>query len=94
VDSAEGLVTEVIARHATADQATKYIYGVKQGETAAIYRTDLLRAVIYPNSDYTVSYDSNRTLASDDVTAGNDRVEYDYTRTRGRSPRRTERDDP
>jgi hypothetical protein len=45
----------LIARNGTTgDQTTKYVYGVKQGETAPIYRSDLLRAVIYPDADDTV----------------------------------------
>ena len=62
-------------RQHTGDQTTTYVYGTSTGGiTPAVYRNDLLRAEIYPDSDDPTSLTSNGT----DGTY--DRVEYKYNR--------------
>jgi len=58
----------------TGNQTTTYVYGSSVGGvTPEIYRSDLLRAVIYPDSDDT-------TALGDGTDGVYDRVEYRYNR--------------
>ncbi len=73
----DGEVSTLTAKNSTTnDQVTQYIYGtaVGGGFTPLIYRNDLLRAVIYPDSDDPTTLDGNGT---DGVY---DRVEHKYNR--------------
>ncbi len=74
--NADGLVSTLTAKNSTTgDQVTQYVYGTSLGGiTPQIYRNDLLRAVIYPDSDDPAALDGNGT---DGVY---DRVEYKYNR--------------
>ena len=57
VYNSDGLVTQLKAQNPTTGlQTTNYVYGTdKGGITPAVYRNDLLRAEIYPDSDDTTS---------------------------------------
>ena len=73
--NADGQVATLTAKNpTTGDQVTRYVYGTAQGGiTPKIYRNDLLRAEIYPDSDDT-------TDLSDGVDGVYDRVEMKYNR--------------
>ena len=69
----------------TGDQVTKYVYGTDQGGIApAVYRNDLLRAKIYPDSD-----DAGFPLGN-----GSDGVYQRYEYTYNRQGNRIETKDP
>ncbi len=72
----DGAVSTLTAKNSTTnDQVTRYIYGTSVGGISPlIYRNDLLRAVIYPDSDDPTTLDGNGT---DGVY---DRVEHKYNR--------------
>ncbi|MEZ6099347.1 MAG: hypothetical protein R3E01_10270 [Pirellulaceae bacterium] len=73
----DGKVATLTAKQKSSsdDQVTTYVYGTATGGiTPVIYRNDLLRAEIYPDSDDPTSLTSNGT---DGVY---DRVEYKYNR--------------
>ena len=76
VYNADGLVSTLTAVNATTgNQVTTYVYGTDVGGISPeIYRNDLLRAVVYPDSDDPTTLDGNGT---DGVY---DRVEYRYNR--------------
>ncbi|MEX2188730.1 MAG: RHS repeat domain-containing protein, partial [Pirellulales bacterium] len=78
--NSDGLLTKLIAENATTgNQETQFIYGTSAGGiTPAIYRNDLLRAVIYPDSGNT--YSGGYTGTFTDGAGGYDRVEYKYNR--------------
>ena len=71
----DGLVEKLIAHnHTTGDQETLYVYGTSVGDTTPdIFRNDLLRAVIYPDSDDTAALGNG----DDEIY---DRVELKYNR--------------
>ncbi|MCD4728910.1 MAG: hypothetical protein K8R46_14725, partial [Pirellulales bacterium] len=71
----DGEISTLTAKNSTTnDQVTQYIYGTSVGGfSPLIYRNDLLRAVIYPDSDDTTSL-------GDGVDTLYDRVEYKYNR--------------
>ena len=55
-DNAEGQVAAMTARNPnTGSQVTRYVYGSTTSESA-VARSDLLRAVIYPDSVVVVPY--------------------------------------
>ena len=71
--NSDGQLTTLTAKNpTTGDQVTKYVYGTSVGGiTPLVYRQDLLRAEIYPDSD--------DTLALGNGTDGTyDRIEYLY----------------
>jgi RHS repeat-associated protein len=69
------LLTLTASNPTTGDQTTQYVYGTDQGGiTPEIYRTDLLRAEIYPDSDNTASPLGNGP------SGVYNRVEYLYNR--------------
>jgi YD repeat-containing protein len=75
--TADGLLKTLTAKQPSSsdDQVTTYIYGTHLGGiTPTVYRNDLVRAVIYPDSDDVASPLGNGT---DGVY---DRVEYKYNR--------------
>ena len=69
------LVATLTAKNpTTGDQVTRYVYGTATGGiTPQVYRNDLLRAEIYPDSDDTTSLGDG----ADEVY---DRVEFKYNR--------------
>ena len=72
--NADGAVATLVAKNpTTGDQTTKYVYGTMLSDSA-IARSDLLRAVIYPDSDDTTS------PVGDGQDGVYDRVEYCYNR--------------
>jgi hypothetical protein len=55
------LLTLTAKNPTTGDQVTRYVYGTDAGGiTPAVYRNDLLRAEIYPDSDDTTSLGNGR----------------------------------
>jgi len=71
--NSSGKLTTLTAKNpTTGDQVTKYVYGTDTGGiTPKVYRNDLLRAEIYPDSDDTTSLGNG--------TDGTyDRIEYKY----------------
>ncbi|MEX0585496.1 MAG: RHS repeat domain-containing protein, partial [Pirellulales bacterium] len=76
----DSLLTKLIAENSTTgNQETLYVYGTPVGGiTPAVYRNDLLRAVIYPDSANT--YSGGYTGTFTDGAGGYDRVEYKYNR--------------
>ena len=73
-DNAEGQVATMTARNPnTGSQVTRYVYGSTTSESG-VARSDLLRAVIYPDSD-----DVENPLGNGTDTVY-DRVEYKYNR--------------
>ena len=74
-NSDDRILTLTAKNPTTGDQITKYVYGTDQGGiTPAVYRNDLLRAEIYPDSDDASSPLGN---GSDGVYQ---RFEYTYDR--------------
>ena len=75
VYNSDGLVTQLQAQNpTTGTQTTYYVYGTATGGiTPAVYRNDLVRAEIYPDSDDT-------TGLADGNDGTYDRVEYKYNR--------------
>ena len=73
--NADGQVSTLTAKNSTTgDQVTTYVYGTDVGGiTPEVYRNDLLRAEIYPDSDDTTSL-------GDGVDGIYDRVEFKYNR--------------
>ena len=71
--NSDGQVTTLTAKNpTTGDQVTKYVYGTAVGGiTPEIYRNDLLRAEIYPDSDDTTSLGNG-------ADSTYDRIEYTY----------------
>jgi len=74
--TADGQVATYTAKNpTTGDQVTTYVYGTATGGiTPEIYRNDLLRAVIYPDSD------DPADLSGNGADGTYDRVEYKYNR--------------
>ncbi|MHB8970832.1 MAG: RHS repeat domain-containing protein, partial [Pirellulaceae bacterium] len=72
--NADGQVTTLTAKNpTTGDQVTRYVYGTSVGGiTPEVYRHDLLRAEIYPDSDDTTSLGNG-------ADSTYDRLEYTYT---------------
>ena len=71
--NSDGQVTTLTAKNpTTGDQVTKYVYGTSVGGiTPEVYRNDLLRAEIYPDSDDTTSLGNG-------ADSTYDRLEYTY----------------
>ena len=71
--NSDGQVTTLTAKNpTTGDQVTKYVYGTSVGGiTPEVYRNDLLRAEIYPDSDDTTSLGNG-------ADGTYDRIEYTY----------------
>ena len=71
--NSDGQVTTLTAKNpTTGDQVTRYVYGTSVGGiTPEIYRYDLLRAEIYPDSDDTTSLGNG-------ADSTYDRIEYTY----------------
>ena len=67
------VATYTAVNPSTGDQVTQYVYGTTLDDSS-VARSDLLRAVIYPDSD-----DTSDPL-DDGVDEDYDRVEYDYNR--------------
>ena len=63
----------------TGDQVTQYVYGTTLAESG-VARADLLRAIIYPDSDDTFSMTGAAPTLSDGADETYDRVEYTYNR--------------
>jgi RHS repeat-associated protein len=75
--TADGLLSTLIAKQKSSanDQTTTYVYGTSVGGiTPEVYRSDLLRAEIYPDSDDPTSLSG---VGTDGLY---DRVEYKYNR--------------
>ena len=74
--SADGQVATLTAKNSfTGDQTTRNVFGTDVGGiTPLIYRNDLLRAVIYPDSD------DPADLSGNGADGTYDRVEYSYNR--------------
>ena len=64
--TADGQLGTLTAKNAvTGDQTTRYIYGTAVGDASpAVFRNDLLRAEIYPDSDDTVTRGLSRIFAA------------------------------
>ena len=74
-NSDDRILNRILKNPTTGDQVTKYIYGTDQGGvTPAVYRNDLLRAEVYPDSDDAISPLGN---GSDGVYQ---RIEYSHNR--------------
>jgi len=63
----------------TGDQQTTYVYGTTLADSG-VARSDLLRAVIYPDSDDTFTMSGPVPTLSDGYDQTYDRVEYTYNR--------------
>ena len=74
--NSDGQLTTLTAKNpTTGDQATKYVYGTDVGGiTPLVYRNDLLRAEIYPDSDDTT------TLGNGSDGLRPDRIPVQYPR--------------
>jgi RHS repeat-associated protein len=81
--NADGQVTTLTAKNpTTGDQITKYVYGTAVGGiTPEVYRNDLLRSEIYPDSDDTTSLGNG-------ADGTYDRIEFTYDIQGGRLDRK------
>ena len=81
--NSDGKLTTLTAKNpTTGDQVTTYVYGTSTGGvTPEIYRKDLLRSEIYPDSDDT-------TALGNGTDGTYDRIEYTYNIQGGRMDRK------